>query len=207
MFTGIVIELGTVISFIKKGKVGSLYVKTSVSEDASMGDSIAINGVCLTVVDKKNGVLGFDLSEETMRATNLKDLTPGARVNIEPALKAGSSFGGHLVTGHVDCTGIIKTRQERKDFIYFEVLAPGDFMKYLVPKGSVAVDGISLTVVEVFKDRFSLLIIPHTAKITTLGFKGPGDSVNLEADIIGKYVIQYLEGLSATKKAGSSLAD
>lgn len=207
MFTGIVIELATVEALIKKGRVSSLYVKTSVSKDTSIGDSIAINGVCLTVVDNKNGVLGFDLSEETMRATNLKELSPGARVNIEPALKAGGSFGGHFVTGHIDCTGIIKTRQQRGDFIYFEVRVPDDFIKYLVPKGSVAVDGISLTVVEVFKDCFSLLIIPHTARLTTLGFKGPGDRVNLEADIIGKYVIKYLEALPAIKKAGSSLAD
>ncbi|MFN3740642.1 MAG: riboflavin synthase [Thermodesulfovibrionales bacterium] len=207
MFTGIVVELATVSSFIKKGSGSSLYVKTSVGEDASIGDSIAINGVCLTVVDKKDGILGFDLSEETMRTTNLKELSQGARVNIEPALKAGGSFGGHFVTGHIDCTGIIKTRQQRGDFIYFEVLAPEDFMKYLVPKGSVAVDGISLTVVEVFKDYFSLVIIPHTAKLTTLGFKGPGDRVNLEADIIGKYVIKYLEALPAIKRQGSSLAD
>lgn len=207
MFTGIIIELGTVESIIKGREVSRLYVKTSLSKNASTGDSIAINGVCLTVVDIKDDAVGFDLSQETMRITNLEELVPGSRVNIEPAMRAGSSFGGHMVTGHVDCTGSIKTRQQRGDLLYFEISAPREFMKYLVPKGSVAVDGISLTVVDLFKDYFTLLIIPHTARITTLGFKGPGERVNLEADIIGKYVIKYLEALPGSGQKGASLAD
>ncbi|MCX7793640.1 MAG: riboflavin synthase [Thermodesulfovibrionales bacterium] len=207
MFTGIIIELGTVQSLIKGGKVSRLYIKTSFSKKASIGDSIAVNGVCLTVVDIKDHAVGFDLSEETLKVTNLGELTPGARVNIEPAMRADSSFGGHMVTGHVDCTGIIKTKQQKGDLVYFEISAPSEFMKYLVPKGSVAVDGISLTVVELGRDYFSLIIIPHTARITTLGFKGPGDRVNLEADIIGKYVIRYLEALPGISQKGVSFAD
>lgn len=207
MFTGIIIELGTVKSCIKKGTVTRLYIQTSLSKKVSIGESIAINGVCLTVVDIKDQAIGFDLSEETLRVTNLGELIPGSRVNIEPAMRADSSFGGHMVTGHVDCTGIIKKRQQRGDILYFEVSAPREFMKYLVPKGSVAVDGISLTVVDIFSDYFTLLIIPHTAKVTTLGFKGIGDRVNLEADIIGKYVIRYLEALPGRSEKYASFAD
>lgn len=207
MFTGIIIELGKVVSITKKDSVTRLYVQTGLSRDASIGDSISINGACLTVVDRNGDSLGFDLSEETMRLTNLSGLRPGSMVNIEPALKAGGSFGGHIVTGHVDCTGKIRSKQQRGDVINFEISAPYEFLKYLVPKGSVAVDGISLTVVNLFRDYFTILIIPHTARITTLGFKGPGDIVNLEADIIGKYVVHYLEALRLNKPGGVSLAD
>jgi len=206
MFTGIIIELGNVQSITKRGSVSRLYVETGLAKESSLGDSISVNGVCLTVVDIKDKSLGFDLSEETLKKTNLGSLRPGAKVNIEPAMKTGSAFGGHIVTGHVDCTGVIRSRHDRGETIYFEVSAPQDFMKYLVPKGSVAVDGISLTVVDVFRDYFSLIIIPHTARITTLGFKTIGDTVNLEADIIGKYVIRYLEIYSLHSKS-VSLAD
>ncbi len=207
MFTGIIIELGRVLSLTKTGELSRLYVETSLGRDSSIGDSIAINGVCLTVVDRRGNSLGFDLSSETLRLTNLGLLRSGSLVNIEPAMKAGSSFGGHIVTGHVDCTGTIVKRESRGETLYFEVSAPGDFMKYLVPKGSVAVDGISLTVVDLLKDRFTLVIIPHTARVTTLGFKVAGDIVNLEADIIGKYVVRYLEAHTFKKQAPVSLAD
>jgi len=203
MFTGIIIELGNVQSITKRGSVSRLYVETGLAKESSLGDSIAVNGVCLTVADIKNKSLGFDLSEETLKKTNLGSLRPGVKVNIEPAMKTGSAFGGHIVTGHVDCTGVIRSRQDKGETIYLEVSAPHDFMKYLVPKGSVAVDGVSLTVVKVFRDYFTLLIIPHTARITTLGFKTSGDIVNLEADIIGKYVIRYLEIYSLHSKTVS----
>jgi riboflavin synthase len=206
MFTGIIIELGNVLSITKTGSVRRLYVETGLAKESSLGDSIAVNGVCLTVADIKDKSLGFDLSEETLKVTNLGTLRPGAKVNIEPAIKSGSPFGGHIVTGHVDCTGVIRSRQQKGETIYFEVSAPQEFMKYLVPKGSVAVDGISLTVVDLFRDYFTLLIIPHTARVTTLGFKGKGDIVNLEADIIGKYVVRYLEAYSFQSKS-VSLAD
>jgi len=206
MFTGIIIELGNVLSITKTGSVSRLYVETGLAKESSLGDSIAVNGVCLTVADIKDKSLGFDLSEETLKVTNLGTLRPGARVNIEPAMKSGGAFGGHIVTGHVDCTGVIRSRHDRGETIYLEVSAPQEFMKYLVPKGSVAVDGISLTVVEVFRDYFTLLIIPHTARITTLGFKTSGDIVNLEADIIGKYVIRYL-GVYSLHPKSVSLAD
>ncbi len=207
MFTGIIKGLGRVISIKQMGEISRLYVETGLSKESAIGDSIAINGVCLTVVDIKDGVVAFDLSGETLRVTNLGKLKPGSMVNVEPSMKAGDSFGGHIVTGHVDCLGRIRSRREVGEVIHLEIEAPKEFLKYLVPKGSVAVDGISLTVVEVFRDYFTLVIIPHTARLTTLGFKDQGDTVNLEADIIGKYVMRYLESLPLFKREGVSLAD
>ena len=164
-----------------------------VSDDAEIGDSIAINGVCLTVVKKNMNELSFDLSGETLRSTNLGDLKKGDRVNLEPSLSAGSKIGGHFVTGHVDAVGRIRRKAQSGDMLTFEIEAPPEVIGLLVEKGSVAVDGISLTVVDILKDTFTLVIIPHTAKLTTLGFKGPGDTVNIEADILGKYVARFLQ--------------
>jgi riboflavin synthase len=164
-----------------------------VSDDAEIGDSIAINGVCLTVVKKNMNELSFDLSGETLRSTNLGDLKKGDRVNLEPSLSAGSKIGGHFVTGHVDAVGRIRRKAQSGDMLTFGIEAPPGVIGLLVEKGSVAVDGISLTVVDILNDAFTLVIIPLTAKLTTLGFKGPGDSVNIEADILGKYVARFLQ--------------
>ncbi len=207
MFTGIIMELGGIVSLTRKGAGAMLTVAAgSLSKDAVIGDSISVNGACLTVVRVDGGTLSFDLSDETLRSTNLGQLRPGERVNLEPSLRADGKLGGHFVTGHVDAVGKIKAKSMVGDA--FEVVfdSPEQVTCLLVEKGSVAVDGISLTVVEVAPETFTVVIIPHTAKVTTIGFKNAGDSVNLEADIIGKYVARFLnKGGSATRTDDSLL--
>ncbi len=163
-----------------------------VSAASGIGDSISVNGVCLTVVNKNGNELSFDLSEETLRSTNLGSLRAGDAVNLEPSLRPDSKIGGHFVTGHVDAAGKVRSKTTVGDMMKFEIAAPANVLRFLVEKGSVAVDGISLTVVDILKDGFTLVIIPHTAKMTTLGFKGPGETVNIEVDILGKYVAKFL---------------
>ncbi len=193
MFTGIISEMGEITAMQRKGGIVHLSLKAyTVSRDAGPGDSISVNGVCLTVVDKNDKVLSFDLSDETLRSTNLGTLKTGDRVNLEPSLRPDSRLGGHFVTGHVDGVGRIRSKTNTGETIKFEIEAPKAVTDLLVEKGSVAVDGISLTVVGVLLDGFTIVIIPHTARVTTIGFKGPGDTVNLEADIIGKYVARFL---------------
>lgn len=194
MFTGIIIEMGEVLSFTRKAAGGSIGVRADiVSRDASIGDSISINGVCLTVVEKKGMVLYFDISNETMRSTNLGTLKKGQKVNLEPSLRPDGKIGGHFVTGHVDGVGTIISKNKIGDAFKIVISAPEDITGLLVEKGSVAIDGISLTVVDLSEREFSVVIIPHTANVTTIGFKGPGDTVNLEADIIGKYIARFLK--------------
>lgn len=211
MFTGLIIELGEVVSLLKGDASARLSVKGSeVAGDASLGDSIAVNGVCLTVVGIERETLTFDVSYETLRSTTLGSLRRGDRVNLEPSLKPTSKLGGHFVTGHVEDAGRIRSRKTAGNAVRIEIEAPQSVLGYLVEKGSVAVDGISLTVVEILKDAFSVVIIPHTAKLTTIGFKGAGDAVNLEPDILGKYVAKFLRKggdsdaslLSALRKSG-----
>ena len=194
MFTGLVLEMGN-ITMIQKRSSGALLtlLPGDLSATADIGDSIAVNGVCLTVIRKEDKTLSFDLSDETMGSTNLETLKTGDRVNLEHALRPDSKIGGHFVTGHVDAVGKIRSKAAIGDMWKFEIEAPPRIMQYIVEKGSVAVDGISLTIVDILENRFSLVIIPHTAKLTTLGFKGPGDSVNIEADILGKYVAKFLQ--------------
>jgi riboflavin synthase len=193
MFTGIILELGEVVSFKRQAAGAVLAVKAgSIAADAAVGDSIAVNGACLTVTEIKNETLSFDLSDETLRSTTLGSLKAGDKVNLEPALRADGRLGGHFVTGHVDAVGRIRSKTRTGDMFKFEIEASSQVMDFLVEKGSVAVDGISLTVVDVLKDSFTVVIIPHTAEVTTIGFKGVGDTVNLEADIIGKYVLRFL---------------
>lgn len=203
MFTGIIVELGTVVSMDRKGADARLAISSgSLSRDTAIGDSISINGVCLTVVDIKEDVFAFDMSAETLRSTNLGGLRPGDRANLEPSLRADGKLGGHFVTGHVDAVGRIKGKSLVGDAFRVVIDSPGQVTDLLVDKGSVAVDGISLTVVEVSGDSFSVMIIPHTAKVTTIGLKVVGDSVNLEADIIGKYVARFVKGSSVSPPGG-----
>lgn len=185
--------MGEVASLIKKENSArlSLYAKT-VAHDAVLGDSISVNGTCLTVVEVKGDGLSFDLSDETLRSTNIGRLKIKDRVNLEPALRLDAKLGGHFVTGHIDGVGKIQSKTLTGD-VYKIVIGTEDRLAdFLVEKGSVAVDGISLTVVEVFRDRFSVVIIPHTASLTTIGVKVPGDEVNIEVDILGKYVSKFL---------------
>jgi riboflavin synthase len=193
VFTGLILEMGVLTSLKRRSGGAVLTLKADrIATAAATGDSIAINGVCLTVVSKHNKEMSFDLSDETLSATNLGRLKPGDRINFEPSLTPDSKMGGHFVTGHVDSAGKIRSRETLGDMLKFEIEAPPDVLRFLVRKGSVAVDGISLTVVDILKDGFTLIIIPHTAGLTTLGFKGPGDTVNLETDILGKYVAKFM---------------
>lgn len=194
MFTGIIIELGETASLSRKQAGASLAVAAAaLSHDAAIGDSIAINGACLTVVSRQGNILSFDLSDETLRSSNLGQLKPGDRVNLEPSLRADGKLGGHFVTGHVDAVGKIRSKNLVGDAFEITIEAPEKVTGLLVEKGSIAVDGISLTVVDVSADSFSVVIIPHTARLTTIGFKNAGATVNLEADIIGKYVARFLD--------------
>jgi riboflavin synthase len=193
LFTGLIAEMGHTVSITKRGGGARLSLKAdSVSKEAAVGDSISINGACLTVVEKKGDTLGFDLSGETLRSSNLGRLKANDRVNLEPALRLDGRLDGHFVTGHIDGVGGIRSKASSGDMMKIVIDAGREIVDLLVEKGSVAVDGISLTVVEVLRDGFSVVIIPHTARMTTIGYKGKGDSVNLEVDILGKYVLKFL---------------
>src|SRR4030066_2020683 len=182
------------ITSVRKRSGGAILSLSAinVASDAKQGDSISVNGVCLTVVSKDSNILSFDLSEETLRSTNLGSFKTGDVINIEPSLSPDSKIGGHFVTGHVDAVGKIRSKVRIGDMVKVEIEAPVNVMNFLVEKGSVSVDGISLTVVDILKDSFTVMIIPHTAKLTTIRFKGPGNTVNIEADILGKYVARFL---------------
>ncbi len=209
MFTGLIVELGEIVSLEKRAENAILSLRCSkILDDVIIGDSISINGVCLTVVKISGDTLSFDVSYETLKATNLGQLKKLDRVNIEPSLKPNSKLGGHFVTGHIDGIGRIKSKRLSGNVMRIEIEAPPEILRYTVQKGSIAIDGISLTVVDVFDDSFSIVIIPHTALMTTIGFKNSGEIVNLEADILGKYVAKFLNInsdktlLSALKKSG-----
>ncbi len=189
MFTGIVEETGSVDRLEPR----RLTVKAEkVLEDLKLGDSIAINGACLTVVDLGPRSFSVDLSPETLRRTSLGSLAAGGVVNLERALAVGDRMGGHIVQGHVDGTGRITARRPEKDCVILRVRAPKRLMPYIVEKGFVAVDGISLTVVKRSASTFSLSVIPYTLQYTNLWVKVVGDRVNLEADIVAKYVESLL---------------
>jgi riboflavin synthase len=192
MFTGIVEELGRVASL----EGARLRVACSiVREDAELGASIAVNGVCLTVVEDDRTTLAFDLSEETSRRTALGRLSPGDAVNLERPATLSTRLGGHLVQGHVDGVGRVASfRAVAEAGAWLTVSVPEELRRYLVEKGSVTVDGVSLTVAALEDGGFSVALIPHTLAVTTFGSARPGDPVNLEVDVIAKYVERLLEG-------------
>lgn len=193
IFTGIVEELGTVSKIEKGARSLKITVKASkVLEDVKIGDSIAVNGVCLTVVDFARDFFTADVMPETVAKTTLKNLRVGDYVNLERALRLGDRLGGHLVQGHVDGIGKIIKKEPKDIAIIYHIAAPDNVLRYTVPKGSIAVDGISLTVIEAGKGSFNVSLIPHTSRMTTLGFKNAGDEVNLETDIIGRYIEKLL---------------
>ena len=193
MFTGIVENVGIVKRTARRGEDLLLSIHTSMSlDDVTIGDSVAVSGACLTVVEVTDGSFSADVSAETLAKTTLRVLKIGDRVNLEKALTLQSHLGGHFVLGHVDCVGDIRERKERSNSIIFGVEVGEETGRYIVQKGSVAVDGISLTVNEYEKNRFYVNIIPHTARETTLGFKKAGDRVNVETDILGKYVERFV---------------
>jgi riboflavin synthase len=195
MFTGIVEELGSVKALRREAGAARLTISAStVLSDTAIGDSICVNGVCLTVVEMSGSEFSADVAVETLKVTNLGDLKIGARVNLERALQLSARIGGHLVSGHVDSVGRIREKRDEGNGWRIFIDAPGSVLRYVIKKGSIAIDGISLTVADVDRTGFSIAMIPHTAKLTTLGFKAGGDSVNLETDIIGKYVERLLSG-------------
>ena len=196
MFTGLVEGQGTVRS-LKKDSVGLRITIAPCStcfavSELSLGESISICGCCLTVVEIHDNVMDFEAGEETLAKTNLGGLEQGDRVNLERALAAGDRLGGHFVQGHVDGTAVVEEITRHEDWVDMSFGCSGELTRLMVPKGSVAVDGVSLTLVDVEPDRFSVALIPHTLEITTLGGRGPGDLVNIEADILGKYVSKFV---------------
>lgn len=203
MFTGIVEELGRLKKIQKGADSARLAIEGAVVlQEVKLGDSIAVNGICLTVTEFNDRFFAVDVMAETLRKTNLAELKPGDPVNLERALRVGDRLGGHIVSGHIDGVGQITGRRREDIALLTEITAPAEVMRYVIKKGSVAIDGISLTVVDRTENSFQVSLIPHTAKMTTLGYKKPGDRVNLESDIIGKYV-ERLMGLSQPAESGS----
>ena len=193
MFTGIIEELGVVEALEDQGDAIRLTVRgPHVTNDVGLGDSIAVNGCCLTVAQRDGETFTADVMRETLDKTSLGVLEPGSRVNLERAVTAQTRLGGHIVQGHVDAAGSVLSRTPSEHWEIVEVSLPADIARYLVSKGSVTVDGISLTVVEVNTSSFTVSLIPETLARTTLGFKQPGDPVNLEVDVIAKYVERLL---------------
>ncbi|RDG35199.1 riboflavin synthase [Streptomyces corynorhini] len=193
MFTGIIEELGEVTAVENLGDASRFRLRGPlVTEGAGHGDSIAVNGVCLTVVDHGDGEFTADVMAETLNRSSLGALATGSRVNLERPMAVGGRLGGHIVQGHVDGTGTVVARTPSEHWEIVKVSLPAALSRYVVEKGSITVDGVSLTVVEAGADYFTISLIPTTLALTTLGIKGPGDPVNLEVDVIAKYVERLL---------------
>ena len=204
MFTGLVAELGTVQRLARQGNSYHLTVRAKkVMNNLRIGDSVAVNGACLTVVLLDGDAFTADVMPETVRLTNIGSLQPGSRVNLERTLRLCDGLDGHIVSGHVEGLGTISEQRPEGIAVVVTIATPPELLKYIIKKGSIAIDGISLTVTEVTDTSFSVSLIPHTAKETTLGFKKVGDSVNLETDILGKYVERMLTWNNAAKEQAS----
>ncbi|KGP92539.1 riboflavin synthase subunit alpha [Pontibacillus chungwhensis BH030062] len=204
MFTGIIEEMGSVKG-IKQGQEAMEITVTAqtVLEDVHLGDSISVNGVCLTVTEFTSQEARFDVMPETFHATNLREIKTGSKVNLERSMKADGRFGGHMVSGHVDGVGTITSKKQDSNAIYYTIELPEDLMDYFVYKGSVAVDGTSLTVFGVEGQTITISLIPHTVEHTVLGDKGEGDRVNIEIDMLGKYVVNFLSKQQQQAKSSS----
>jgi riboflavin synthase len=199
MFTGIIEEIGTVKAIQHGSKSVCLTVwADKVLEDMKIGDSINTNGVCLTVVSFNKGAFSADAMPETMRRSNLGNLSAGSKVNLERAMKLNDRLGGHFVSGHCDGTGMIRKTWEEDNAVWFTITADKAMLKYIAEKGSVALDGISLTVARVDNSSFDVSVIPHTLSVTTMVNKKAGDSVNLECDLIAKY-LEKVAGIGGEK--------
>lgn len=203
MFTGIVEELGT-IRAVRRGAASAVLSigAAEVLSDLKIGDSVAVNGVCLTVTSLDDGGFTADVMHETLGRTSLGALAPGGRVNLERAMPANGRFGGHIVSGHIDGTGKVASVRPDDNALWYTIYAAPELLRYIVEKGSVTIDGISLTVAAVDEVSFSVSLIPHTAAVTTLGKKRAGDTVNLETDIIGKYVEKLLHPAPEPERQG-----
>jgi riboflavin synthase len=205
MFTGIIEEIGVVANIQRTSKSFVLSIEAKkILNDVHLGDSIAVNGVCLTVTSFSGKLFTVDVMPETVKASSLNSVKRGSKVNLERAMSAGGRFGGHFVSGHIDGTGIIKSKKSLENAIYYEIEAEPGLLKYIILRGSVAVDGTSLTVFAVTESSFTLSIIPHTLSESILGLKGSGDIVNIECDMIGKYVGHLIKNLSNDTQPKSS---
>ncbi len=194
MFTGIIEQLGKVKAIENKRNLIVLQIDAlKLARKIRVADSVAINGVCLTATEKKGEVVSFDLMKETIERTSLKEVSTGGCVNMELALKADSRFGGHFVSGHVDEFNFIKKIDRETNWVSFIVSVSKNNQKYIVPKGSVAIDGVSLTVGKVKPGSFEVYLIPYTLQVTNLGLKKVGDGVNIETDILAKYIVASKE--------------
>lgn len=193
MFTGIIEEIGTIKSINSNGISSQLCISANkILEDTKIGDSIAVNGVCLTVTSIKSNLFTADVMAETLRRSNLGSLIPQSKVNLERAMPANGRFGGHIVSGHIDGTGTIAETKPEGNAVWIKINCSDNLLKYIIHKGSITIDGISLTVAKVTDSDFSVSIIPHTAANTTLLQKKSGDVVNLENDVVGKYIEKLL---------------
>ena len=194
MFTGIIEEVGQVEQIIHGSLSCRIRIRADlIFSDLTLGDSVAVNGVCLTAAEISANTFTADVMAETMRRTGLGRLVPGCRVNLERAMPADGRFGGHIVSGHIDGTGTVLSMKREDNAVWIRIAADAPIMKYIVEKGSVALDGISLTVAEISAGSFAVSVIPHTAANTTLLDKKNGDSINIECDIIGKYVERMMK--------------
>lgn len=194
MFSGIVEEMGAV-TVLRKTLAGArlTILAATVMDDLKIGDSVSVNGICLTVVSRSERDFSVEVSPETLSVSTLGGFAVGMPVNLERAMKLNERIGGHLVAGHVDGVGVIRSRQQDSNAIVFTIGAPPEILRYCVAKGSITVDGISLTINAMTEQGFSVAIIPHTAKMTIVGLKQVNDTVNLESDLIGKYVERLLQ--------------
>ncbi len=193
MFTGIIEGLGSIVMFDKKTNnrsAAKMKIKLDkIAKGLKIGDSVAINGVCLTAVNISKGITEFEMIGETIKKTNLGSLEPGDQVNIERSLKVGERLEGHFVLGHVDGVGVISKIEKQINQVQIWIKIPKELSKHIIKKGSITIDGISLTIVDKLKDQFSVSIIPHTMQVTNLGYKKIGDKVNIETDILRKYIL------------------
>lgn len=195
MFTGIIEETGTVMDFAEQASAYRLKLKAArVLEELEMGDSIAVNGCCLTAIEFDEESVSFDLLQESVRLTSFQTIKSGDPVNLERSLRFNGKIGGHFVTGHIDATGTVSHAERRGKDLYLRIEPPADFLKYLVYKGSIAIDGVSLTVAEVDESGFAVWLIPHTLEVTNLHAKAPGSLVNLEFDLLAKTLERLFPG-------------
>lgn len=195
MFTGIIEQVGVVASFIRGQQSAKLMIAAAkIFDDLKVGDSVAVNGSCLTVTHERRGFAEFDLSAETLKKTTLGDLRIGDKVNLERALLVSGRLGGHMVTGHIDGMGEIRRKVARSEGVELQLSVPSELLRYLVSKGSIAVDGVSLTVADFYDGLFTVAVVPQTLKATNLAQRNVGDRVNLEVDILSKYIEKHLHG-------------
>lgn len=195
MFTGIIEEIGKIKKIETIGPSARITISAkTILSDVHLGDSIAVNGICLTVTSFGEDYFVADIMNETIKRTSFHNMRIGTSVNLERAMKVDNRFGGHIVSGHIDGTGLIKSIENQGNATWYKIAPPAQLLRYIVEKGSIAIDGTSLTVAYVDRESFKVSIIPHTSEVTILSSKRPGDNVNLEVDIIGKYVEKLLGG-------------